>query len=46
MVIHTMNKNDKSSQRLNQILNLQTDDVSLLKEAINILIDNNSVDYA
>ena len=41
-----MNKNDKSSQRLNQILNLQTDDVSLLKEAINILIDNKSVDYA
>jgi geranylgeranyl pyrophosphate synthase len=46
MVIHTMNKNDKSSDRLNHILNLQTDDVVLLKEAIQILIENKSVDYA
>lgn len=34
MVIHTMNKNDKSSDRLNHILNLQTSDESLLREAI------------
>jgi geranylgeranyl pyrophosphate synthase len=46
MVIHTMNKKDKSSDRLNQILNLQTSDEALLKEAIQILIENRSVDYA
>lgn len=46
MVIHTMNKKDKSSDRLNHILNLQTNDESLLREAIQILIDNKSVDYA
>lgn len=46
MVIHTMNKKDKSSERLNHILNLQTSDESLLKEAIQILIDNKSVQYA
>jgi geranylgeranyl pyrophosphate synthase len=46
MVIHTMNKKDKSSDRLNHILNLQTNDEALLKEAIQILIENQSVDYA
>ena len=46
MVIHTMNKKDKSSERLNHILNLQTNDESLLKEAIEILINNKSVEYA
>ena len=46
MVIHTMNKKDKSSERLNHILNLQTSDEKLLIEAINILIDNGSVTYA
>ena len=46
MVIHTMSKCDKSSQRLEHILNLQTNDETLLKEAINILKDNGSVEYA
>lgn len=46
MVIHSINKGDKSSERLSHILNLQTNDENLLREAINILIDNKSVDYA
>ena len=46
MVIHTMNKKDKSSERLNHILNLQTNDENLLIEAIEILKANKSVEYA
>lgn len=46
MVIHSMNKKDAKSERLNHILNLQTNDEKLLIEAINILKDNGSVEYA
>ena len=46
MVIHTVNKKDETSDRLNHILDLGTNDVELLKEAIKILIDNGSVEYA
>lgn len=46
MVIHSINKKDKSSDRLNHILNLGTNDENLLREAIQILINNGSVDYA
>lgn len=46
MVIHTISKQDKSSERLNQILNLKTNDETLLKEAISILVENGSVTYA
>jgi len=46
MVIHSVNKKDKSSERLNHILGLNTNDEELLKEAIRILIDNGSVKYA
>jgi geranylgeranyl pyrophosphate synthase len=46
MVIHTMNKKDKTSTRLNDILNLQTNDEKLLIEAIDILKNNGSVTYA
>jgi hypothetical protein len=46
MVIHSINKKDSSSERLNHILNLKTNDENLLKEAILILINNGSVDYA
>jgi geranylgeranyl pyrophosphate synthase len=34
MVIHSINKKDKSSQRLNHILGLNTNDEELIKEAI------------
>ena len=43
MVIHSMNKKDASSERLNTILNLQTNDEKLLIEAIDILKNNGSV---
>jgi geranylgeranyl pyrophosphate synthase len=46
MVIHSMNKKDASSDRLNSILNLQTNDEKLLIEAIDILKNNGSVQYA
>ena len=41
-----MNKKDKSSERLNHILNMQTNDEGLLIEAIEILKQNGSVEYA
>jgi geranylgeranyl pyrophosphate synthase len=46
MVIHSLNIKGSTAQRLNDILNLQTDDIALLREAIDILISNGSVDYA
>lgn len=46
MVIHSMAKGDKSSKRLHHILGLKTNDEALLREAIGILIDNGSVEFA
>ena len=46
MVIHSVNKKNKHSTRLSHILNLKTNDETLLKEAIDILIENGSVKYA
>ena len=46
MVIHSINKKDTTSERLSHILNLKTNDENLLKEAIQILIKNGSVEYA
>ncbi len=46
MVIHSVNKKAPNSKRLEEILNLKTSDESLLREAIKILHDNGSIDYA
>jgi geranylgeranyl pyrophosphate synthase len=46
MVIHSMAKGDQSSSRLQHILGLKTNDEALLREAIGILIDNGSVEFA
>lgn len=46
MVIHSMAKQDQSSKRLHHILGLKTNDEALLREAIDILIDNRSVEFA
>jgi geranylgeranyl pyrophosphate synthase len=41
-----MNKKDASSDLLNSILNLETNDEKLLIEAIDILLNNGSIQYA
>ena len=46
MVIHTMLRGDKSSERLREILDMKTSDEKILKEGIQILIENGSVEYA
>jgi geranylgeranyl pyrophosphate synthase len=46
MVIHSINKQTSRSERLKHILDLKTNDEALLKEAIGILIDDGSVDFA
>ena len=45
MVIHSYHKG-KNRERLLEILNMKTKDEKLIKEAISILNDNGSINYA
>lgn len=46
MVIHTLQNHLRNSERLKEILHMKTKDPELIKEAIEILRENNSIDFA
>jgi geranylgeranyl pyrophosphate synthase len=46
MVIHSINMCSVSGNRLVEILNMHTNDENLIHEAIKILKDNGSIEYA
>jgi geranylgeranyl pyrophosphate synthase len=46
MVLHTLNSNNPNKHKLKEILEMKTNSELLINEAINILKDNGSIDFA